>query len=123
MFCPSCGVENSDDANFCASCGRRISNDGTRASDDSGSQAYQAPSSSRMPYVPNYLVQAILVTIFCCLPTGVVSIVYAAQVNGKLRAGDLTGARQDSSKAKTWAWVSFAVGLGVVFIWVLVVVL
>ena len=119
MFCPSCGTENSDDANFCASCGRRISNEEIHASGDSGYRAYQATPPSRMPYVPNYLVQAILVTIFCCLPTGVVSIVYAAQVNGKLQAGDLDGARQDSSKARTWAWVSFGLGLSGGLIWIL----
>jgi len=62
-------------------------------------------------YVPNYLVQAILVTIFCCLPLGIVSIVYAAQVNGHVAAGDFAAARRASSKAKTWAWVSFFLGL------------
>jgi len=56
--------------------------------------------------VPNYLVQAILVTIFCCVPFGIVSIVYAAQVNGKVAAGDYAGAIATSNKAKTWAWVS-----------------
>ena len=41
------------------------------------------------PQVPNNLVWAILSTLFCCLPAGIVSIVYAAQVNGKLAAGDI----------------------------------
>ncbi len=63
------------------------------------------------PHVPNHLVWAILVTIFCCLPFGIVSIVYAAQVNGKLLAGDVAAARDSSEKAKTWAWVSFGVGI------------
>ena len=62
-------------------------------------------------HVPNYLVQAIVVTILCCLPFGIVSIVFAAQVNGKLGAGDYAGALDASNKAKTWAWVSFWVGL------------
>ena len=43
-------------------------------------------------YVPNHLVWAILSTLFCCLPLGIVSIVFAAQVNGKLAAGDVAGA-------------------------------
>ena len=38
--------------------------------------------------IPNYLVQAILTTLFCCLPFGIVAIVYAAQVNTKIEAGD-----------------------------------
>ena len=61
--------------------------------------------------IPNYLVQAILVTLFCCIPFGIVSIVYAAQVNTKLAAGDYAGAMDASRKAKTWSWWSFGIGL------------
>jgi hypothetical protein len=61
-------------------------------------------------YVPNYLAQAILVTLFCCLPFGIVSIVYAAQVNGKLQAGDVQGAISSSNSAKMWCWISFGIG-------------
>jgi hypothetical protein len=63
--------------------------------------------------IPNYLVQSILVTLFCCLPFGIVSIVYAAQVNGKVQAGDIQGAVDASGKAKMWCWIGF--GLGLVF--------
>ncbi len=41
---------------------------------------------------PNYLVFAILATIFCCQILGIVSIVFAAQVNSKWNAGDIQGA-------------------------------
>ncbi|NIM07517.1 MAG: CD225/dispanin family protein [Armatimonadetes bacterium] len=70
--------------------------------------------------VPNYLVQAILVTLFCCLPFGIVAIVYAAQVNGKLSGGDIDGAMESSRKAKIWSWISFGVGLGIVMYIILV---
>ena len=50
-------------------------------------------------HVPNHLTQAILVTIFCCLPAGIVSIVYAARVNGKVTVGDTAGAREASQNA------------------------
>ena len=63
------------------------------------------------PDVPNYLVQSILVTLCCCLPAGVVAIIYSAQVNSKKDQGDYAGAMDASKKAKTWIWV--AVGLGV----------
>ena len=59
----------------------------------------------------NYLVWAILTTIFCCLPFGVVSIVYAAQVNGKWAAGDVAGANASAAAAKKWAIVSGVVGI------------
>ena len=61
-------------------------------------------------YVPNHLVWSILATLFCCLPLGIVSIVYAAQVDGKRAAGDLPGAHQASHNAKMWAIYSAIVG-------------
>ncbi len=45
----------------------------------------------------NYLVESILVTIFCCLPLG---IVFASQVNSKYDAGDYAGAASTSKQAK-----------------------
>jgi Interferon-induced transmembrane protein len=73
--------------------------------------------------VPNYLPQAILTTLFCCLPFGIVAIVYAAQVNTKLQAGDYEGAMQSSKSAKTWCWVSFGSGLAVFLIYFLLIIL
>lgn len=63
------------------------------------------------PNVPNYLVQSILVTIFCCLPFGIVAIINAGQVNGKLASGDIQGAMQSSKNASTWSWVAFGCGV------------
>lgn len=60
--------------------------------------------------VPNYLVPAIL-SAFCCMPLGVVAIVFAAQVNGKVASGDVAGAMDSSKKAKTFSFI--AIGLGV----------
>jgi hypothetical protein len=51
------------------------------------------------------------------VPFGIVSIVFAAQVNGKVAAGDYSGAIATSNKAKTWAWVSLGVGLGISLIY------
>lgn len=45
------------------------------------------------------------------MPMGVVAIIFAAQVNSKLAAGDIAGARDASSKAKLFCWI--AVGLGI----------
>lgn len=60
---------------------------------------------------PNYLAIAILSTIFCCLPTGIISIIYAAQVNSKWTSDDFTGAQIASNNAKTWAIVSIVIGI------------
>lgn len=77
---------------------------------------HQTQQSTRVP-PPNYLVWAILTTILCCLPFGIVSIVYAAQVNSKWTAGDYEGAESASKNAKIWAWVAFGVGLAFGIIW------
>ncbi len=53
----------------------------------------------------NYLIESILVTIFCCMPLGIVGIIFAAQVNAKFEAGDYDGALKASKEAKKWmAW-------------------
>lgn len=71
---------------------------------------YRSPVLER---VPNYLVQSILVTLFCCQPLGIVGIVFAAQVDGKLASGDYAGAVETSNQAKKWTTIGFAIGLGI----------
>jgi len=70
-----------------------------------------APTFQPRQHVHSYLVPAILSTICCCLPFGIVAIVFAAQVNAKLQAGDMQGALEASQKAKTWVWLAVAFGL------------
>ena len=79
-----------------------------------GTGGYPAPVGGPA-VIPNYLVWAILVTIFCFLPTGIVAIVFASQVDGKLAAGDRAGALDSSNKARTWIIISAIVGLALGF--------
>jgi hypothetical protein len=60
--------------------------------------------------VASYLVLAILSTLCCCLPFGIVAIIYAAQVNSKWSAGDEAGAKAAAKNARLWCWVSFGLG-------------
>lgn len=48
----------------------------------------------------------ILSLIFCCLPHGLISLIYALQVNKKAAAGDMAGAQAAAGSAKTWAMIS-----------------
>jgi hypothetical protein len=82
-----------------------------------GGGSYGAPPQAES--IPNYLVQSILVTICCCLPLGIVAIVFAAQVNSKLAAGDLAGARDASAKAKMFCWIAFGLGIVASIIWMI----
>lgn len=59
----------------------------------------------------NYLVWAILSTIFCCLPLGIVSIVYSVKVNSEYDSGNYAAAVKASNNAKTWIVVTAIVGI------------
>lgn len=61
--------------------------------------------------IPNYLTQAILVTVCCCLPLGIVAIIHAAQVNGYIASGNYEAARQASDQAKKWSTIGAVVGI------------
>jgi Interferon-induced transmembrane protein len=69
------------------------------------------------PKPNSYLVWAILTTLFCCLPFGIVSIVQAAKVDSLWTAGDYAGAQAASNSAKKWAIIAACVGvaLGVLY--------
>ena len=64
------------------------------------------------PRPKNWLVESILVTIFCCLPFGIAGIVNAANVNSRFDTGDVDGAVRASNEAGKWTKIGFWVGLG-----------
>ena len=131
MYCPTCGATNDYAARFCGNCGQKQQEQPQIPDPEPeprytqfspGSDPDYGTQSAYPPQVPNYLVQAILVTLFCCVPFGIVSIVYAAQVNGKVALGDIEGARRTSRSAKNWAWISFGVGLAISMGWLILVI-
>ena len=86
-----------------------------------GHGAYTPPPGAHrgpVPDIPNYLVQAILVTFCCCLPFGIPAIIYASQVNTKKGVGDIAGAQEASANAKKWSWIAFGCGIVVWIIYV-----
>jgi len=115
MFCTQCGAYNADSATVCLQCGRTLQTAPSLSTQPPG--IIQAPT----VYVPNYLVFAILSTVLCCLPAGIPAIVYAAQVNGRLQAGDIAAAQVASQNAKMWCWISFGLGLAFCFIYGIIV--
>lgn len=113
MFCPQCGANNADNAAVCMQCGRSFLPAASSPTPLPVTGVVMPPGAT---VIPNYLVFAILSTVLCCIPTGIVSIIYAAQVNAKLQAGDYAGAQAASRNAKTWCWVSFGLGLASVVV-------
>ena len=109
MYCPACGAQNNDNATTCLHCGQTLSPSSPAAPPPfppSGQTGGGYRPGQPLPAVSNHLVWSILVTIFCCLPFGIVAIVYSSKVNGKLEMGDYEGALSASNKARTWIIVS-----------------
>jgi len=102
MYCSRCGALNDDNAYRCTRCGALLHT------------IYSGTTK-----IPNHLIPAILVTIFCCMPFGIPAIVYAAQVDGKISAGNIPAALEASRKAKMWCWIAFGSGLAIFILWIL----
>ena len=97
MRCSKCGAELPQDTSVCPACGYQMDfNDG-----------------QQMPpvQIKSWLAPAILSTIFCCIPFGIVSIVFAAKANHAAGGGNFQLAQQAAKKAKTWFWISFVCGI------------
>lgn len=77
-----------------------------------GQQPYGQPVQGQYRRTPNsYMALAILMTIFCCLPFGIVACIKSANVSDCLAAGDYEGAERNSRSALTWVWVSLLGGV------------
>ena len=77
-----------------------------------------SPSGTSQPAMPkpgNNMVLAVLSTLFCCLPLGIVAIIYASKVDNLYLAGDYAGALSASKTARNWA-IAGAVGAIVISI-------
>lgn len=134
MICPTCGVNNLEGATVCSSCGNPLNVQPAAAGFAQPAGPGPAPAPAGVPAfvppagaptglagpVPNYFIFAILVTLFGCMPGGIVALIFSSQVNTKAALGDLAGAREAAQKAKLWCWIS--AGLGVL-VWGLVILM
>lgn len=81
------------------------------------------PPAGTTTKVPNYLVPAIISAV-CCFPLGIISIVFAAQVNSKVAAGDIPGALNASKMAKIFSFVFLGLAIlgwgGYLIFWLLI---
>lgn len=57
------------------------------------------------------------------MPLGVVAVIFAAQVNGKVAAGDMAGAMDSSKKAKMFSFIAIGLGLLLILCYIVFIVL
>ncbi|MFZ2653725.1 MAG: CD225/dispanin family protein [Victivallales bacterium] len=103
MFCKKCGTQNDKNSYKCSKCLAFLH--------ETGATGKQTTAKKD---IPNYLIPSILVTIFCCWPVGIPAIIFAAQVNSKLAAGDYNGAVIASGKAKLFTIIAVISGFIVI---------
>ena len=85
MLCEKCGKELDSNASFCPGCGTQIN-------------PFADPAA--LEKVNTWLIPAIISTVFCCLPFGIVSVVYAVKSNTAIGAGNIPAAQEYAAKAK-----------------------
>ncbi len=91
-----------------------VSNAGSISGNAAGLNSQKPPKS--------WLVESILVTVFCCLPFGIAGIVNAAKVESRFYSGDVQGAVKSSEDAKKWVTLGFWIGMVVSVIYIIVVI-
>lgn len=80
-------------------------------------QGYQQPRAPMRP--ENNMLWGILCTVFCCLPLGIIAIVFSNKVNTLYDSGDYSGAQEAADNAKKYAVMGAICGLvfiGIAFI-------
>ncbi len=126
--CSNCGAELRPGANYCSSCGAAQA-ETVEAETFDPTAAPPAPAPAPMPMpsdavrpradgaampqkIENHLIKSIVATVCCCVPFGIVGIVYAAKVDDFLKSGNRAAAMDASRKAGLWS--NLAIGIGLV---------
>ncbi len=85
------------------------------------------PAAGGTAPVPNYVVDLVLAIVslvfsffcgWCGLPLAIPALIFAIQVNNKVAAGDIQGARDASKKSKIFSFI--AIGIAVI-LWIIVI--
>ncbi|MDE7024444.1 MAG: CD225/dispanin family protein [Paramuribaculum sp.] len=83
----------------------------------------RSAGSTNMEVCPRtWLTESILVTLFCCLPFGIVGIIKASSVSSKFAMGDIAGAHKASGEAKKWTLAGVICGFVVSVLYIALIV-
>jgi hypothetical protein len=71
----------------------------------------------------SWLVESILVTLFCCLPLGIAGIINASKVESRYYGGDTVGAQRASREARRWTLIGLGLAVAGAILYVILLVL
>ncbi|XP_022526282.2 uncharacterized protein LOC111192675 [Astyanax mexicanus] len=77
----------------------------------------------QQPLPKDYLVESLLVTIFCCLMSGLVALMYSYETRAALARGDIREGERASQKARLLVMFSLMFGVFVFVGWIIYVVI
>lgn len=84
---------------------------------------YGQPPQPQLPPPDNGMVWAILTTLFCCLPFGIIAIVKASNVNSLWMAGNYDAAYAAAKSSKNWSIAAACSGLAFTIIYCVLIFL
>lgn len=120
ITCPECGAEVSAAAPNCPKCGYPLKKDLNNAPAAEVVTKEEAPKAAPQPEAKNEptpampespLTKAILATIFCCWPLGIVAIVKASQITSLYHSGAYAEAVKAAEDANKWIKYSLFGGI------------
>lgn len=115
MFCKQCGAQVPDGASFCTQCGYP-------QGDQQPNLTTAAPPVDLIANpqsLNDYLVQNVLSTFCCCLPAGVVGIVFSINAGSARDRGDWTAAQKNARYAKYCFWAALLLGF---LTWIMLII-
>lgn len=68
-------------------------------------------SRSQQTMPPTYLAWSIIAMLICCLPTGIVALIYSVKVSSRWSMGDYEGSLRASDTAMWWIIITVVCGL------------
>jgi hypothetical protein len=124
MRCKYCDCENRPGRNICEFCGAPLEyvEEVGKKTDDVESppeKTWHYFPEEAPPDVPDYLLPAVLITVLCCMPIGIIAIMFAAQAKTLASRGEYDRAMQAAERAKLFCWVAFGTAAVLLFCFIL----
>lgn len=99
MFCTQCGAQLNNGAQQCPQCG-------ALQGPATANATVNASYASGEPLVKTYLIHNIISTLFCCLPLGIIGIIYSVGADSAQNVGNYIVAQAKAKVAGRLFWIA-----------------